>query len=365
MNPPKFYKRMRTFLGLAAAVVGLAAQSAALAGTLRWSELPPVPDTEGFASPFAGVAGGALLVAGGANFPAKRPWEGGRKTWHDTVYALGAPDGKWVTAGRLPRPLAYGVSVSFRDKLICAGGGDAREHFRDVFALTWDGRTLGHEPLPSLPQPCAFMSGVLAGNTLYLLGGTAKPSATAALDVFWALDLATPGASWRELPPCPGPAREQAVMAAIGDTVYVISGDVLSAGPDGKPVLTYRTETFAYTASTGWKRLADVPHATEAALSPAPVMPDGRILVVSGDDGTRRHLDGPDHPGFPRDMLAYDPATDRWENLGEGPASIANVPSAVWHGRWLAICGEQRPGIRSNKIWVLDFQPPAESSKSP
>src|SRR5262245_23532811 len=34
-----------------------------------WTQLPPLPDREGFAGAFAGVTGGALIVAGGANFP--------------------------------------------------------------------------------------------------------------------------------------------------------------------------------------------------------------------------------------------------------------------------------------------------------
>lgn len=356
MNSPRVSTPLRVILGLAAVTAGGAVAGAA-PSMPRWRELPPVPDREGFAKPFAGVAGGALLVAGGANFPEKRPWEGGKKTWHDTVYALNAPDGKWVTAGRLSRPLAYGVSVSYGDKLICAGGGDAKEHVRDVVALTWDGKTLGAEKLASLPQPCAFGSGVLAGSTFYLLGGYAKPAATEALKVFWALDLATPGAQWRELPPCPGPGRGSTVMAAVGDTIYAISGDIPGPGPDGKPVLTYLKDCYAYTPSSGWRRLADIPRATESAVSPAPVMPDGRILAISGDDGTRRHLDGPNHPGFPLDVFAYDPAADRWDKIGESPASIADVPSAYWHGCWLAINGEQRPGIRSNKVWAIDFVP--------
>ena len=48
---------------------------------LEWTQLPSIPDREGFAGPFAGVSGGALLVAGGANFPDKKPWEGGTKVW--------------------------------------------------------------------------------------------------------------------------------------------------------------------------------------------------------------------------------------------------------------------------------------------
>ncbi len=53
-----------------------------------WTKLPSLPDREGFAGSFAGSHNGALIVAGGANFPGKRPWEGGAKTWHDSVFVL-------------------------------------------------------------------------------------------------------------------------------------------------------------------------------------------------------------------------------------------------------------------------------------
>src|SRR5262245_15169524 len=71
--------------------------------TLTWKSLPPIPDPVGFAAPFAGVSGGALIVAGGANFPDAMPWEGGQKVWYDAVYALPEPDGKWLTGFKLPR----------------------------------------------------------------------------------------------------------------------------------------------------------------------------------------------------------------------------------------------------------------------
>ena len=46
---------------------------------LTWKQLPPLPDKLGFAGSFAGVSGGALIVAGGANFPEAMPWAGGPK----------------------------------------------------------------------------------------------------------------------------------------------------------------------------------------------------------------------------------------------------------------------------------------------
>ena len=76
----------------------------------EWKQLPSLPGPVGIAAPFAGVSHGSMIVAGGANFPDKMPWEGGRKVWHDEAWILEKPDGKWRSAGKLPRPLAYGVS---------------------------------------------------------------------------------------------------------------------------------------------------------------------------------------------------------------------------------------------------------------
>lgn len=322
---------------------------------VHWSSLPNLPDAEGFASPFAGAAGGALLVAGGANFPNKRPWDGGHKVWYDTIYALTSPEGTWSIAGQLPRSTAYGVSVNFGDKLICVGGGNAKEHFRDVYALNWNGKVISFQALPPLPRTCAFMSGAVAGNTLFILGGKENPGSIEALKTFWSLDLVTIGAQWCELEPCPGPGREQAVMATIDNTIYVISGITLVAHKDGKADRNYLRDAYAYTRAQGWRRLADPPRAIAGALSPAPIDRRGRVIIISGDDGTKRHLDGPHHPGFPLDIFAYDPQSNRWGNIGEAPFSMADVPSTFWRGDWVAVSGEIRPGYRSNRVWSLHF----------
>ncbi len=86
---------------LAVALAGSAAATDTVADRsgLKWMELPALPDAEGFAGMFSGTSHGVLMAAGGANFPEGRPWEGGQKTWHDTIYVLQKPDGRWKTAG--------------------------------------------------------------------------------------------------------------------------------------------------------------------------------------------------------------------------------------------------------------------------
>ena len=184
---------------------------------MRWEPLPPLPEALGYAGSFAGVSRGALMVAGGANFPDRPPWEGGTKTWTDRVFVLADPAGRWVEAeGKLPRPLGYGVSATTPAGVVCAGGSDARRHYADVFLLGQSEGTLTRRALPPLPRACANACGAVLDGVLYVAGGLAEPDATATLHTFWALDLeAGDGRGWRELEPWPGPPRMLAAARSV------------------------------------------------------------------------------------------------------------------------------------------------------
>ncbi len=316
----------------------------------EWTALPSIPDREGFAGSLAGTSGGALLVGGGANFPGKKPWEGGTKIWHDSVFVLEKTDGAWRRAGHLPRPLGYGVSVTFRDGVICAGGSDERGHRTEVFRIEWREGALKFSELPALPRPLANACGVVLGDTLYVLGGIETPLATVATRTVLALELARPDADWTELPTWPGPGRMLATAGAHAGSLFLFSGTALKAGADGKPVRELLRDAYRYTPGEGWRRLADLPRVAVAAPSPAPVV-DGQLLVLGGDDGAQLSTPPTEHRGFPRDVLAYDPRTDRWKTSGTVPFSLVTTAITEWHGRIVIPGGEQRPGVRSTKVW--------------
>lgn len=105
-----------------------------------WTALPSLPDQEGFAGPFAGTHNGALLVAGGAKFPDKMPWQGGRKAWYNRVFVLESPEDHWKEAGALPRPLGYGVSVSTNKGVVCMGAVMPRNITLIVFGCNGETR---------------------------------------------------------------------------------------------------------------------------------------------------------------------------------------------------------------------------------
>lgn len=320
-------------------------------GDVAWERLPPLPDAHGVAAPFAGVHGGVLIVGGGANFPDRPPWEGGAKVWHDRVRVLEKPDGPWREAGRLPRPLAYGVSVSTPDGVICVGGSDATTHYADVFRLSWTQGALQTHPLPPLPIALANACGAVVGTTLCVGTGSEAPGEQSATHRAFALDLAADRPAWRELPPLPARGRLLATAAAHDGRWFVWGGAALEPSTDGKPKREYLREAWSYHADHGWRRLADLPRPSVAAPSPAPRV-KASLLLVSGDDGSLAGFTPPEkHPGFPGTILAYDPVSDRWREAGATPAPRVTVPCVEWLGRHILPSGEVRPGVRSPDVW--------------
>lgn len=326
-----------------------------LAAFLSWSQLAPLPDAEGFAGAFAGATGGGIIVAGGANFPAGRPWEGGRKAWHDGIFFLGADPASagpqsWRRVGRLPRPLAYGASVPHRDMVVCVGGSGPAEHHRDVFTIAWNRGTLDVTMLPPLPRPLAQHCAAVVGDHLYVAGGTEAPAAVEATRTFLRLDLASPSAGWKELDPWPGPGRILATAGTLDGAFLLVGGAGLQAGADAAPSRIWLRDAYRYTPGVGWRRIADLPRPAVAAPSPAPAH-GSRLLILGGDDGGDVATPHERHPGFRRDVLVYDGKEDRWSTGPDLPFALVTTPAFVWQDALVIPGGEVRPGVRSTTIW--------------
>lgn len=345
--------------------LGAAETSASVMAAPAFATFAPLPDAHGFAGMFAGVSGGALLCAGGANFPGQPLAQGGRKVWHDRVFALAAPAGAWREAGRLPRANGYGVSATWRDTVVLAGGGDARENFRDCHLLRWDGTRLVFLPLPPLPVATANVCGALVGDTFFVAGGQETPAATTTLARCFALDLAALKRAWREVTwPAGAPGRILAVAAARDGWFYLFSGADLSANASGGAERRYLTDAWRYRAETGWQRLADLPHAVAAAPSPAMGASHGRLVIAGGvwPEFLATLPKGAPHPGFARELLAYDVATDRWATVAAPAAPLpapprVTAPLTAWHGRFVVPSGEVAPGIRTPSVLTYRFAP--------
>lgn len=326
-----------------------------MTSTIRAISLPNLPDPNGFAGMFAGKSGGALIAAGGANFPDKKPWEGGKKVWYDTVFLLKEKAANWTIAGQLPRPLGYGVSITIPEGVLCIGGEDAQQTYADVFLMKADGNKVTFTEYPKLPAPCANSSGALLGNQVYIMGGTSRPGATAAGTNVYSLDLQNVQSGWQELESWPGAPRMLATAAALDGSIYLCSGVDLKAGSDGKPARTYLTDAYQYTPVRGWKRIAELPRSAVAAPSPAPAI-ESSFFIIGGDDGKLAgRPPGDEHPGFTRTALRYDATTSAWTEQRYPAQPQVTLPAFPDGQYWVLPSGEVRPGVRTPKINMVQI----------
>lgn len=345
---------------------------------LSWKQLPPIPDSVGFAGSYAGVSHDALIVAGGANFPdGIGPWGNTKKTWYDPVFVLDKQDGVWKEVGKLPRPMGYGVSLTWNDKMICVGGADGAGHYADVWTLEWKNGSLVKEDLPALPQPLANSTGVILNNTLYLIGGLSHPTDTVTQNIFWSLDLMSPKEkmTWQIRQPLPGPARMLAVAGKQNDQLYVFSGvELYQDKATGNVQRNYLKDAYRFHPQKGWEAVAGLPQAVAAAPSPAFATGQSHLLVFGGDDGVNssRVMElKENHPGFSQSVLAYHTITNTWSVISELPFDLragvklpVTTPLVVWNGSVVLPGGEVRPGVRTTNVLQASPQSPTGAFKA-
>ena len=357
---------------------------------LTWKALPDLPGKLGVAGPFAGVHNGALIVAGGANFPEGVPWrptgEGynSPKVYYDTIDVI-TPDGdgyKVVTSEtKLPQVIGYGVSIPTKDGVICIGG-EWKDHDKDeaakkynttdhlsakVFMLKHvDGVISVDTDFPDLPKDTTAASGALAGGKIYIAGGDSGEGAT---KNFWALDLAKRGSDdfkWEAKTPWDGPARTHLLAASqsdgAADCLYIFSGRT----KDESGQWHMLSDAHKFNPKTDeWTKLPDIqpkgdtqPRCVMAGTASA--VGANSLLIFGGANGQRFiTLEGlsaqiaaateagntqaaatleaekqkiqDEHVGFSRDILIFNTITGQWREFAKFKEDSrgATAPGAI------------------------------------
>ncbi|MCH2025146.1 MAG: sodium/solute symporter [Verrucomicrobiales bacterium] len=361
---------MRIFQLIIIWVASFCSSALAADDFLTWEKLPDLPPMNGqeknpgVAGPFVGIHNNALIVAGGANFPGKPLWETD-KVWHDDIYVLvrGESSYDWKGSGKLNRPLAYGASVSTDAGVVCIGGDDATEVYKEVFLLSWDNdkNQLNRTELPSLPEPVAYGAATFVNGTVYLVGGQTGKSLKSATNKVYYFNLERfkkdVPTEWNELPEIPWSSRAFVQVASqhngYDDCVYVIGG----RREEGESV-DLLSDVWEYnTRSKEWRQRAsfDGPLMAGTAIG----YKQSHIVVLGGSHGTywgKADELKDEHPGFLKKTYLYHTITNTWIESGDSPANHVTTVPVLWDDSIVIASGEIRPRVRSPEIWKVNLE---------
>jgi len=355
--------------------------------TFQWEIATEVPADSGqsvslgIAGPVTGVYNHLFFVAGGANFPGAMPWDGGAKKYHAAgyIYCKDHRKLKVRSAGfTLPQPIAYAASCSTPEGIIYAGGENETGFSDKVWLIQSDQNgEVRFKPLPSLPVPVSNASATFVDGIVYLAGGENN---TQTLTQLLALDLANISDGWKKLADIPKPVSHCVMTAAgssSGSKIYISGG----RKKNSNGISTIYPSLFVYDISANqWQEKAPLPYALCAGTG---ILQDRHILLFGGDKGIvfnkaetliaainttsdpvkkqemildKNKLQS-SHPGFSREIIAYDIDQDTWLVAGQLPYETPVTTTAVKWGNGILIpSGEIRAGVRTPKILKLKIR---------
>jgi N-acetylneuraminate epimerase len=334
----------------------------------------------GFAGAINAVYNDVLLVAGGANFPDKMPWEGGKKYYSDRIQILLKQNGHFVWSkktSKLPEPVAYCGNTSTDLGVVYAGGEGQNGISNKAFIITWITPEISMivKKLPDLPVAVTNTGLTHIGNVVYLVGGDMEQSSS---DAFYRLDLNVKDSKWQKLPSLPIKLAN-ALVVAQADKIFVIGGRTKT--PSG--ISDLHDTTFAYNFATGsWHKLASVSdgkQTTNFSAGAGIAVANDLILVTGGDNGEVFHkienyisqitksnsqqekdkltLEknklSINHKGFYKTQLVYNTTKNTWAKLGQLPFPAHVTTTATKWGSDIVLSnGEIKPGVRTPLVMI-------------
>ncbi len=324
--------------------------------------VPDYPIAGGVSAPLAGVVGDRLWVAGGCNFPHQPAADGGSKEFYADQYVLDLTEtpSSWRSVGRLPQPVAYGVSVQVPQGMVCVGGQRAGASLAEAFLLQVDAATqdLVRTALPSLPVTIDNGAGAYVAGKVIVTGGNQSDGGRS----LYALDLAQPVA-WVRLTEYPGALRIQPVLLADASSVYLMGGFAPARQQEGR----LSGDVWKYHLPSGqWSVETQVPLDADAlpiAVAGASGVCYRDCLILAGgvnasvfqaaiegrapEDYLRRPREW---YRFSKTVAVYRLQSRQWRCYEvEGMDKAGGV--LVRHGDCLyMVCGEIKPGIRTQEV---------------
>ena len=355
-----------------------------------WKTAAQVKNTDGslsigFAGPINGISNDVLIVSGGANFPDKMPWEGGKKSYSKTIHVLEKCKDTftWNAAvkSELVEPIAYCGSTSTNLGVVYVGGENENGLSNKAHLLKWNAakKEVETKSLADFPIAVANISLIHIGNIVYAVGGD---EATKSSDLFVSLDLNEKNPQWKTLPNLPLALANAVVIAQKGKNgtnIYVVGGRTKTA--TGISDLHNTTFVFDVKKQT-WNTAAtisDGKNTTNFSAGAGVAVGSNSILIVGGDDGVifhqietylsqiakaksdeekaeliaKKNKLVTNHPGFYNGILLYNTLTDEWSKIGELPfLPHVTTPAVFWFKKIILSNGEIKPGIRTPNVML-------------
>lgn len=355
---------------------------------LRWSiggHLPSDSNSQhlGVAGPLVGIHHNVFILAGGANFPAGMPWNGGKKYFHKTGYIFKIDNVSEISFSEkfeLTSAIAYGASCSTPKGVLMAGGESEIGLEDKTILVAWNGKmqNVSIQDLPSLPFPVTNASIACAGSLVFFAGGETDSETT---DAFLCLDLERPGDGWKKLPRTPYPVSHAVMVTQSNgnhDVVFLIGGRKKTQSNTS----VFYSSTFQFDLKTKkWSEREPLPFPLAAGTGIS--IGSKRILLFGGDKGEtfvkterlilsakeekdpvkkkaiedERIIVQSTHPGFSKDILLYDVETNEWTLFGQlsFEAPVSTTALKLDDHTIVLPSGEVRAGIRTRNILTGKF----------
>jgi SSS family transporter len=391
-------KILELFLFLIVCVHSGKAKNDSLPGNQQWlnvtTSIPDLPPNTGYttqpglAGPYTGMDDGVLIVAGGANFPDKLPWEGGKKVYYDEIFILrtnSTGDYSWEkTAEKIPFDAGYGGAVETTNGLLCFGGNTASESISQSWLIDYNPATgsIETKPGPDLPVPLTNFAFAKVDGNVYVAGGLTELSGASG-NHFFRLQMSGNNPldwTWETLPPWEGKPRAFAVGVgqSNGETncFYLFSGRDVQSGQN--PGFLYDAHIynpwleqwsvisdgsqiqFPFMAGTAFPLGAATivfPSGASGEMMKKQLEIENQITSAKNNDENESVLDSlqavlihhlNNHPGFGNQMMAFNTITNEIFSAGKLPKTGQVTTTAVkWGNEVFIPSGEIRPGVRT------------------
>jgi len=400
----KTIKLMRKYIFLFILLIGFFYPSSAN-DYFKFFTLPDLPPSAGCQSQpgldglYSGLDDDALIVAGGANFPGKKPWEGGEKIYYDDIFILQKKAGgeySWEKMQqKLPFAMAYGGAVATPRGLLCFGGNTNDKCVAESWLVDYipEANIVLISPGPKLPLPLANFAFAKIGNTIYVAGGISELGGKSE-NVFYSLKMAGDKPEdwkWEILPAWEGTPRAFAAGAVqsngVTDCFYLFSGMNILPGNQIQPLFdahVFNPSTKKWTIiSNGENEKFPVMSGTAFAVGASSIVfasgisgkmitiqqtlmknREPRLSVVDGNNAEGKAGAFPadsdnylsSNPGFGNQLLCYNTVTNEIYEIGKLPGTGQVATTATRWGDDLIIpSGAIQPGVNTPSVLKISI----------